>query len=122
MDSYNDRSWRSESLGVSSGGADLLVLIRGAVDVAQVSRVRERVSASTGGRVESSWGPGAASPGDWSTISAIDMWENVPVGSSSSWPSLQVNSGSSSNDSSEFHIYLIYYNKINNYRLKSESH
>ena len=106
MGSSFDQSSRSESLGISSGGADLLELIRGAVDVAEVSRVGEGFSAGSGGRVETvSWGPGAASPGNWSTVSAINMWENIPAGSSSSWPSLQVNSGGRSNDCKEFHIY-----------------
>ena len=113
------QSCRSESLGISSGSADLLVEVWGAVDVAQVGRVGEGVSAGTRARVETVvWGPSAAAPGNWSTVAAINMWENIPVGSSTSWPSLQVNSSGGSNKSKEFHFLLIYYNKINNYRLK----
>ena len=55
--------------------------------------------------------PLAASPGNGTTGLAIDVWEDISVGSGSSWPSLGGDSGGGGNKGEEFHFMFIYYNK-----------
>ena len=58
--------------------------------------------------MELSVGPSAASPGNGSTVLAIDVWEHVSVRDGSSWPSLEVDSGGSGNESKEEFHFLIF--------------
>ena len=73
--------------------------------MAQVGGVGEGLAASIIG------GPSAASPGNGTTVLAIDVWEDISVGDGSSWPSLGGDSGGGGNKGEEFHFMFIYYNK-----------
>ena len=94
----------SESVGISSRSADILGGESCAVDVAEVGGVREGFAAGSSLGVQFSWGPCAASPGHWSTIDTIDMWEHISVGDGSGWPSVKVDSSGGGNKSEEFHF------------------
>ena len=98
------KSFFSESIGIGGSGADISGGVRGAVELAEVGRVRQSLSACATLRVELGVSPCAASPGDWSTVSSVDVWEWVSSGSVSSWPSLNRDSGGSGNKGEEFHF------------------
>ena len=98
------QSYCSESVGVSSGGAHISGGVGGAVDLAEVGRVRGRLMAESGLRVELGVSPSAASPGNSGSVGSVDVWEWVSSDNGSSWPSLKGNSSGRGNKGEEFHF------------------
>ena len=72
--------------------------------MAEVSGIGEGFSAGTVLRVELGVSPSAASPGNWSTVDAVNMWEWVSWDDGSSWPSFKVDSSGGGDESEEFHF------------------